>query len=68
MEPIMTKAIDLKKYFLPLGMFSLIAGILLSQFGGSNPTLSFFAGMAFGLSLVMNLAFLINFGRAKRKR
>ncbi len=63
----MTKAIDLKKYFLPLGMFSLVVGIFLSHFGGNNQILSFVSGMGFGLSLVMNLAFLIRFGRANRR-
>jgi hypothetical protein len=64
----MTKAIDLKKYFLPLGMISLVVGILFSQLGWDNPTWSFFAGMGFGLSLIMNLAFLIRFGKANRRR
>jgi hypothetical protein len=64
----MTKAIDLKKYFLPLGMFSLAVAIFLNRFGGDEPTLSFVSGMAIGLSLVMNLAFLIRFGKANRRR
>jgi hypothetical protein len=64
----MTKAIDLKKYFLPLGMFSLVAAIFLNRFGGDDPILSFVSGMAFGLSLVMNLAFLIRFGEANKSR
>lgn len=64
----MTKAIDLKKFLLPLGMFSLIMAIFLNRVGGDNPTLSFVSGMGFGLSVVMNVAFLLNFGRVNRNR
>jgi hypothetical protein len=68
MEIVMTKTFDLKKYFLPLGMFSLVMAIVLNRFGGDSPVLSFVSGMGFGLSLVMHLAFLTRFGKANRRR
>ncbi len=56
----MTKAIQIKQLFLPIGMFMLMVGIIMSRFGGDNPILAFLAGTGFGMSLVMNTASLFN--------
>ncbi|NVM44539.1 MAG: hypothetical protein HWN79_06460 [Candidatus Lokiarchaeota archaeon] len=49
-----------------LGTSSLLVAILLGRFGGQNALANFLEGLFTGLSLVMNLSFLIRFGKERR--
>jgi len=49
-----------------IGMFSLLVAILLGRFGGQYFLTNFLEGLFTGLSLVMNLCFLIRFGIERR--
>ena len=49
-----------------IGMFSLLAAILLGRFGGEYALANFFEGLFTGLSIVMNLCFLVRFGKERR--
>ncbi|MHA2398565.1 MAG: hypothetical protein ACXADU_06715 [Promethearchaeota archaeon] len=44
---------------LAIGMFSLTIAILLGRFGGSGSIIDFLSGIFTGLSITMNLAYLI---------
>ena len=48
-----------KEVMLTIGMFSLTIAILLDRFAGAGTIIDFFCGLFTGLSLTMNLAYLI---------
>ena len=48
-----------KEIMLAIGMISLTIAITLDRFAGVGPIIDFFCGLFTGLSLVMNLGFLI---------
>ena len=50
-----------KEIMLATGMFSLTIAILLGRFAGTGPIIDFFCGLFTGLSLVMNLGYLIKY-------
>jgi hypothetical protein len=50
------------------GIFSLLIAILLGRFGGQYTFTDFLEGMFTGISLVMNLCFLVKFRREKIER
>lgn len=49
-----------------IGTSSLLLAILLGRFGGQQVLMNFLEGLFTGLSLVMNLCFLIRFGKERR--
>ena len=50
-----------KEQMLAIGMFSLVIAIALDRFAGQEPLIDFFCGLFTGLSMVMNLGYLINY-------
>ena len=50
-----------KEMMLAIGMFSLTIAILLGIFAGSGTVIDFLSGIFIGLSITMNLAYLIKF-------
>ena len=56
-----------KESMLVIGLFSLMIANTLSRFGGNIFLINFFEGMFTGISLVMNLSFLIRFGVERRQ-
>ena len=56
-----------KESMLLIGVFSLIVANFLGIFGGTAFLTNFFEGMFTGISLVMNLSFLIRFALERRK-
>lgn len=46
------------KYALPIGVFALVAAILMERFLPSNQGLNFLEGFLFGLSMVFNLSYI----------
>lgn len=48
-----------KKIMIAIGMFSLTIAILLDRFSGAGTLIDFLCGLFTGLSLTMNLAYLI---------
>ena len=48
-----------KEVMLTIGMFSLTIAILLDRFAGAGTIIDFLCGLFTGLSLTMNLAYLI---------
>jgi len=48
-----------KEAMLIIGSFSMVISIILGRFSGLNPLVDFFAGLFTGLSLTLNLGFLI---------
>ena len=48
-----------KEVMLTIGMFSLTFAILLDRFAGAGTLIDFLCGLFTGLSLTMNLAYLI---------
>lgn len=55
-----------KENMLIIGIFSLLLGILIGRLGGKSILTNFLAGMFTGISLVMNLCFLVRFGKERR--
>jgi len=55
-----------KERMLMIGMFSLVVAILLGRFGGQYVLTDFLEGLFTGLSLTMNLCFLVRFGKERR--
>jgi len=57
------------KVFIIIGQFSLVLGLLgfivNSLYLGNNPALAFVTGLFIGLSLVLNLAYLIRLRKEK---
>ena len=53
-----------KEMMLAIGMFSLTIAIILGRFAGTGTIIDFFCGLFTGLSIVMNLSYLIKY-RAK---
>ena len=51
-----------------IGTWSLTLAILLDRFGGQFIYKDFFEGVYTGISLVMNLCFLVRFGKERRLR
>ncbi len=49
-----------------IGTSSLLLAILLGRFGGQYALTNFLEGLFTGLSLVLNLCFLIRFGKERR--
>lgn len=49
-----------------IGMFSLLLAILLGRFGRQYILTNFLEGLFTGISLVMNLCFLVRFGKERR--
>jgi len=49
-----------------IGMFSLLVAILLGRFGGQYVLTDFLEGLFTGISLVMNLCFLVRYGKERR--
>ncbi|MBY9014419.1 MAG: hypothetical protein KGD68_01875 [Candidatus Lokiarchaeota archaeon] len=49
-----------------IGMFSLLIAILLGRFGGQYVLTDFLEGLLTGISLVMNLCFLVRYGKERR--
>ena len=60
------KMIKNKETFLALGMLSLIVSLILEQYVSQEPIVMFLKGIFIGLSLVMNLAFLVLYGLEKK--
>lgn len=56
-----------KEVMLTIGMFSLTIAILLDRFAGVGTVIDFFCGLSTGLSLTMNLIFLIKYRMEKRQ-
>jgi len=56
-----------KNLFFAVGQFSLAASIILSHFVEEKGITAFFVGMFTGLSIVLNLAFLIVYSRQSSK-
>ena len=50
-----------KEQMLAIGMFSLVIAITLDRFAGAGAFIDFFCGLFTGLSLVMNLGYLIKY-------
>jgi len=48
-----------KETMFAFGSFSMVISIFLSRFSGTNPLVDFFAGVFTGMSLTLNLGFLI---------
>jgi cadmium resistance protein CadD (predicted permease) len=57
-----------KEWMFVIGVFSLIIANLLKFFGGNFLIADFFEGMFTGISLVMNLCYLIRFSSEKRMK
>jgi hypothetical protein len=57
-----------KESFFIIGTCSLTLAILLDRFGGQFIFKDFFEGVFTGISLVMNIFFLVRFGRERRMR
>ena len=55
-----------KNIFFVIGQFSLAACILLNNFIKDNNTVSFIVGLLAGLSIVMNIAYLIKFKKGDK--
>ncbi|MHA2391724.1 MAG: hypothetical protein ACXAEX_07125 [Promethearchaeota archaeon] len=55
-----------KEVMLAIGMFSLTIALLLDRFAGQEPFVDFFCGLFTGLSMIMNLGFLITYRLEKR--
>lgn len=55
-----------KEGMLIIGIFSLLGANLLGRFGGQYVLANFLEGLLTGLSIVMNLCFLIRFGKEKK--
>lgn len=62
------KMIENKETFLALGMLSLIFSLILEQYVYQEPIVMFLKGIFIGLSLVMNLAFLVLYGLEKKQK
>lgn len=56
-----------KEVMLTIGMFSLTIAILLDRFAGAGTIIDFLCGLFTGLSVVMNLGYLIKY-RAERNK
>ena len=54
-----------KEQMLAIGMFSLVIAITLDRFAGVGAVIDFFCGLFTGLSLVMNLGYLIKYRTEK---
>ena len=54
-----------KEQMLAIGMFSLVIAITLDRFAGAGVVIDFFCGLFTGLSLVMNLGYLIKYRTEK---
>ncbi|MCP5105465.1 MAG: hypothetical protein GY950_18910 [bacterium] len=52
---------------LAIGMISLVLSILLGRYGPDVSVVHFLEGLFLGMSLVLNLAFLIRYAASKRK-
>jgi hypothetical protein len=52
---------------LTIGMFSLTLSLYLNMVGGNIPIVDFFCGLFTGLSITMNLSFLIIYKRQNSK-
>ncbi|MBY8986081.1 MAG: hypothetical protein KGD65_13480 [Candidatus Lokiarchaeota archaeon] len=50
-----------KEFMLAIGMVALIIAISLDIFAGQEPIVDFFRGLFTGLSITMNLSFLIRY-------
>ena len=48
-----------KEGMLAIGMFSLALSLLLDKFAGKEPIVDFFCGLFTGLSITLNIGFLI---------
>lgn len=55
-----------KEGMLIIGIFSLLGANLLGKFGGQYFLANFLEGLFMGLSIVMNLCFLIRFSKEKK--
>ena len=50
-----------KENMIMIGMFSLLIAFVLGRFDSQYPIIDFFEGMFTGISITMNLSFLIKF-------
>ncbi len=57
-----------KEWMFVIGVFSLIIAYLLKFFGGKLLLADFFEGIFTGISLVMNLCYLVRFSSEKRMK
>ena len=57
-----------KEIMLIIGMFSLTFAILLDRFAGVGPIIDFLCGLFTGLSLTMNLGYLIKYKVEKNEK
>lgn len=57
-----------KEWMFVIGVCSLILANLLKLFGGKFVMVDFFGGMFTGISLVMNLCYLIRYSSEKKMR
>lgn len=55
-----------KENMLIIGMFSLLIAILIGRFGGQYILTNFLEGMFTGISLGMNLCFLVRYGKERK--
>ena len=56
------------EYMFAIGMFSLAIALLLDRFAGQAPIIDFFVGVFTGLSLTLNLAYLIRYRIEKNSK
>ncbi len=56
-----------EEILLVIGIVSLIISLLLDLFRGQKPIIDFFSGLFTGLSITMNLGFLIRFRHERNK-
>ncbi len=59
-----TKLFSNKQFLLSIGMFSLVAGIFLSRYGGDSIYIDFVASILIGISIVFNLSYLHKYKRS----
>jgi hypothetical protein len=53
------------QYLLVIGVFSLLSALLLGLVAGENSILNFLEGLLIGLSISLNLAYLITMRKAR---
>lgn len=57
-----------REILLSVGMLSLVVAIFLRRFVGQGPVVSFVEGVLLGLSMVLNLVYLVRLRSGKKTR
>jgi hypothetical protein len=55
------------KFFLPIGVFSLVGALIIKWLGSEMPAAAFVEGVLLGLSVVFNLAYLLKLRSTARR-